>query len=136
MSSSGTWNLKFADGTSREFIDIRQLVGNRLIRAYVLKPLFELARVQRVKASLRGFKGEFKDFADFLVLAAQDSQGELMFLAEAGVYENLRLVGTNRRDMSARSASEVIDIFTNASSDPKAHDAILVLSTDSKVRAE
>ncbi len=136
MSSSGTWNLKFADGTSREFIDIRQLVGNKLIRAYVLKPLLELARVQRVKASLRGFKGEFKDFAYFLVLKARDSQGELMLLAEAGVYQNLRIVGADRRDLSTRPASEIIDIFTNASSDPEAHDAILVLSMDSKVRAE
>lgn len=136
MSSSGTWNLKFADGTSREFIDIRQLVGNKIIRAYVLKPLLELARVEWVKASLRGSKGEFKDFAYFLVLKARDSQGELMFLAEAGVYQNLRIVGTDRRDLTKRPGSEVIDIFTNASSDPKAHDAILVLSTDSRVRAE
>lgn len=136
MSSPRTWNLKFADGTSREFIDIRQLVGNRLIRAYVLKPLLQLARVQRVKASLRGFKGEFKDFADFLVLRARDTQGELMFLAEAGVYENLRIVATDRRDLSIRPASEIIDIFTDASSDPNAHDAVLLLSIDSKVRAE
>ena len=136
MNSSGTWNLKFADGTSREFIDLRQLVGNKIIRAYVLKPLLEQARVQWFKASLRGPKGEFKDFADFLVLKARDSQGELMFLVEAGVYQNMRIVGTDRRDLSTRLGSEVIDIFTNASSDPKAHDATLVLSIDSKVRAE
>jgi hypothetical protein len=135
MSSTGVWKLKSKDGTVKTFFDIRRKVGNKIVRAYLLKPLIEGGRVQLVQATLKGTKDEFKDFADFLVMKAHDEHGEYGMLVEAGVYENLRIVGADREEMSRFQPDDLFRIFTEALSDPSGHDTILLLSTDSRVRS-
>lgn len=135
MSSSTVWRLKSQDGTMRTFFDIRRKVGNKIVRAYLLKPLLEGSRVERIKATLRGPKDEFKDFAYFLVLIAHGKHGGFQMLVEAGVYDNLRIVGADREELNQREPDELLDMFTDALEDPAAHDAMLLLSIDSKVHS-
>lgn len=134
MSSAGVWRLKSEDGTVKTFVDIRRKVGNKIVRAYLLKPLLQESRVQLIKATLKGPKDEFKDFADFLVLTAHGEHGDFEMLVEAGVYENLRIVGADKEDMNQRPADELIDMFTSALKDPASYGATILLSVDSRVR--
>jgi hypothetical protein len=104
------------------------------VRAYLLKPLLEESRVQRMKATLRGPKDEFKDFADYLVLKAHSKWGDFQMLVEAGVYDNLRIVGADREEMNQRQPDELLAMFADALEDPTSHDVVLLISTDSRVR--
>jgi hypothetical protein len=133
MSGTGVWRLKSEDGTVKTFLDIRRKVGNKIVRAYLLRPLFQ-ERVQRIKATLKGPKDEFKDFADFLVLRAHGERGDFEMLVEAGVYENLRIVGADKEEMNQLQADKLIEMFTNALEDPDSNGSTLLLSTDSRVR--
>ena len=135
MSSAGVWKLKSKDGTVKTFFDIRRKVGNKIVRAYLLKPLIEGGRVQLIQVTLKGTKDEFKDFADFLIMKAHDELGDYGMLVEAGVYENLRIVGADREEMSRLQPDDLLRIFTEALSDPSAHDTVLLLDADSKVRS-
>ncbi|RDE12020.1 MAG: hypothetical protein C4K47_08830 [Candidatus Thorarchaeota archaeon] len=134
MSSAGTWRLKSEDGNVRTFFDIRRKVGNKIIRAYLLKTMIEEGRVQRIRATLKGPKDEFKDFADFLVLGAHGEQGDFHMLVEAGVYENLRIVGTDKEELHQIQPDALLAMFTDALENPASHDAMLFLSVDSRVR--
>ena len=133
MSSSGVWKLKSSDGKVKTFFDIRRKVGNMVVRAYLLKPLVEGGRFRQIQASLKGPRDEFKDFADFLVLRAHDEHGDFEMLVEAGVYENLRIVGADREEMNQRRPDDLLRMFTDALEDPIKYGSILLLSTDSKV---
>ena len=134
MTSGPTWKLVNDDSTIDEFIDIRRIVGNQVIRAYLLDNIMETRRVEKIPGKLRGPKSEFKDFAKFLIVKIKNGESEFKILAEAGVYENLRIVGTDSEVLTKKSRDDVIKIFTDALEDPELNDTKLILSNDSEVR--
>ena len=134
MTSGPTWKLVNDDSSIDEFIDIRRIVGNQVIRAYLLDNIMETRRVEKIVGKLRGPKSEFKDFAKFLIVKIKNGESEFKILAEAGVYENLRIVGTDSTALTKKSRDEVIKIFTDALEDPELNDTKLILSNDSEVR--
>jgi hypothetical protein len=134
MTSGPTWKLVNDDSSIDEFIDIRRIVGNQVIRAYLLDDIMDTRRVEKIPGKLRGPKNEFKDFAKFLIVKMKNGNSEFKILAEAGVYENLRIVGTDSEELAKKSRDEVIKIFTDALEDPELNDTKLILSNDSEVR--
>ncbi|TFG30200.1 hypothetical protein EU528_08540 [Candidatus Thorarchaeota archaeon] len=134
MTSGPTWKLVNGDSSIEEFIDIRRIVGNQVIRAYLLSDIIDSRRVEKIPGKLRGPRNEFKDFAKFLIIKMNDGKSEFKILAEAGVYENLRIVGTDSEELAKKSRDEVIKIFTDALEDPELNDTKLILSNDSEVR--
>lgn len=134
MTSRHTWKLVNDDSSIDEFIDIRRIVGNQVIRAYLLDEIMETRRVEKIPGKLRGPKNEFKDFAKFLVVKMNNGDSELKILVEAGVYENLRIVGTDSEKLTKKTRDEVIKIFTDALENPDLNDTKLILSNDSEVR--
>ena len=135
MSSEQTWKLKMADGSIEEFVDIRRKVGNRIIRAYLLDNVLQLDRVRRIRASLRGPKDEFQDFDKFLVVEGKQDGDPFRILAESGVYQNLRIVGTDSERIRTMEPTDIIAVFTSALQKPEAFDTTLVLSEQSKVKS-
>ena len=93
----------------------------------------ETHRVEKIPGKLRGPKNEFKDFAKFLIVKVKNGDSEYKILAEAGVYENLRIVGTDSEELSKKSRDEVIKIFTDALEEPDLNDTKLTISNDSEV---
>ncbi|MFW9966161.1 MAG: hypothetical protein ACFFEA_03335 [Candidatus Thorarchaeota archaeon] len=134
MSSERPWKLKNEDGTLIEFKDIRRKVGNQIIRAYLLENAMSTNRIERIKATLRGPKNEFKDFDDFFVLSAS-LEGNLKILVEANVYHNLRIVGTDSDKLSNMNPDQIIKLFTQVLDDLEGHDTVLMVSENSKVNA-
>ncbi|MDH4212841.1 MAG: hypothetical protein OEV85_02870 [Candidatus Thorarchaeota archaeon] len=134
MISGDRWKLVKEDSTVDEFIDIRRKVGNQVIRAYLLKSVIESNRVEKISGKLRGPKGEFKDFSNFLILNVKNGKSEFRVLAESGVYENLRIVATDSRELAQRTSDEIIKAFTNALEEPEPNNTILILSKDSKIQ--
>ena len=120
----------------QEFIDIRRKVGNQIVRAYLLDPVLKSQRITRTEISLRGPKDEWKDFAKFLILKVTEGENEFGILAETGVYENLRIVGTDSEEIAQKSPSDITQTFTEALKDPQGYSAVVILSTDSKVKSE
>ncbi|MHA1902572.1 MAG: hypothetical protein ACXADL_04955 [Candidatus Thorarchaeota archaeon] len=135
MNPEGTWKLKIADDTMMHFIDIRRKVGNRVLRAYLLKDILEADRIEKVKATLRGPKSEFKDFAKFMVLRITEAKKVFHLLAESGVYENLRVVGVDDIDIAGRNPEDLLKVFTSSLQNPATNNASLILSIDTNVRA-
>jgi hypothetical protein len=135
LSPERTWKLKTADGTLTEFRDIRRIVGNQIIRAYLLEKAMSTDRLECIKATLRGPKNEFKDFDDFFVLRAS-IDGDLRILVEANVYENLRIVGTDSERVTKMNAKQIVEMFTEMLDDPEGHATTLILSENSKVSAK
>lgn len=133
MQSGQTWTLQRLDSESEEFIDIRRKVGNQIIRKYLLNTIAENNKFTRISGKLRGPKNEFKDFAKFLILELSIDGMRAKFLAEAGVYENLRIVAVNSDKLAERSSESLIQIFTEALENPALHNALVVLSDDSSV---
>jgi hypothetical protein len=129
------WKLKTADGTLTEFKDIRRKVGNQIIRAYLLENAMSKNRLERIKATLRGPKNEFKDFDDFFILSAS-FDGNLKILVEANVYDNLRIVGTDSERIMSMDAVQIISLFTEMLDDLESHATKLILSEKSKVSAK
>jgi len=119
----------------QEFIDIRRKVGNQVVRAYLLEPVLKSQRITRAEISLRGPKDEWMDFAEFLVLRVIEGENEFGILAETGVYENLRIVGTDSEEIAQKSPNEITLAFTEALKGPQGCNAVVVLSTDSKVKS-
>ena len=134
MTSRRTWKLVNDDSSIDEFIDIRRIVGNQVIRAYLLDEIMDTHRVEKIPGKLRGPKNEFKDFAKFLIVKMKNGDSEIKILVEAGVYENLRIVGTNSEQLTKKTRDEVINIFTNALENPDLNDTKLIISNDSEVR--
>ena len=90
----------------------------------------------RIKAVLRGPKDEFKDFASFLVVKTSSRKNKFEILAETGIYENLRIVGTDSEKIANLPPEAIVKSFTDALQEPKSHKTSLILSYDSKIRAE
>ncbi|MFX1560431.1 MAG: hypothetical protein ACFFBL_07570 [Promethearchaeota archaeon] len=134
MNSGPTWKLQKDDSTIEEFIDIRRKVGNQIIRDYLLDKIVRNNRVIRVPGKLRGPKNEFKDFANFLILQISIDGSLARFLAEAGVYENLRIVAVDLTSLAGRNPEDLIAIFTEALENPDPYNTTLILSDDSVVR--
>ncbi|MBN2228823.1 MAG: hypothetical protein JW779_04445 [Candidatus Thorarchaeota archaeon] len=134
MISGPTWKLIKEDSNVDEFIDIRRKVGNQVIRAYLLKDMIASNRIERIPGKLRGPKGEFKDFAKFLILRIKNGDSEFRVLAESGVYENLRIVATDSEEFAQHAPDELIQIFTDALEKPDSNDTMLILSEDSMVK--
>ena len=134
MTLGPTWKLVNDDSSIDEFIDIRRIVGNQVIRAYLLDDIIKSHRVERIPGKLRGPKNEFKDFAKFLVLRLKNGDLEFNILAEAGVYENLRIVGTDSKVLAMKTRDEIIKIFTDALEEPEKNDTKLILSNDSETK--
>ncbi|TFG99366.1 hypothetical protein E4H12_03005 [Candidatus Thorarchaeota archaeon] len=134
MTSGPTWKLVKDDSSIDEFIDIRRIVGNQVIRAYLLNDIIESHRVEKILGKLRGPKNEFKDFAKFLIVRMKNGDLEFYILAEAGVYENLRIVGTDSEVLAMKTQEEVIKIFTDALEEPEKNDTKLILSNDSEIK--
>ncbi|MFW9927086.1 MAG: hypothetical protein ACFFDM_09980 [Candidatus Thorarchaeota archaeon] len=134
MTSEDTWKLHRVDSTVDEFIDIRRKVGNQVIRAYLLDTIIESKKIERVNGRLRGPKNEFKDFAKFLILNLSIEGVVARFLAESGVYENLRIVAVDSNKLANQESGKLIEIFTKALENPEKYETRLVLSEDSKVR--
>lgn len=134
MIQGPTWKLVNEDSSIDEFIDIRRIVGNQVIRAYLLDDILKTRRVEKIPGKLRGPKNEFKDFAKFLIVKMKNGNVEFRILAEAGVYENLRIVGTDSEELKKKTRDEIIKIFTDALENPEVNDTKLILSSDSEVR--
>jgi hypothetical protein len=133
LSPESLWKLKWEDGKVESFIDIRRKVGNRVLRAYLLDPIFLEDRIETMSASLRGPKDEFKDFANFLILRATKNGVEFRVLAEAGIYENMRMVATDSEHFASQEADVLEREFTDALQSPNDWKTKIILSPDSKV---
>ena len=133
MQSELTWKLQGSDSEVEEFIDIRRKVGNQIIRKYLLNTIVESNKITRIPGKLRGPKNEFKDFAKFLILELSIDGLQEKFLAEAGVYENLRIVAVSSNTLAEKDSESLIRIFTEALESPALHNASVVLSNDSSV---
>jgi hypothetical protein len=133
MTSKKTWKLVNGDDSVEEFIDIRRKVGNQIIRAYLLDRLIEEEKIDRVPGRLRGPKDEFKDFDKFLILQIREGERTCRVLAESGVYENLRIVGTDSKSLADESPEAITKRFTDALQEPSNYDAKLIISKKSKV---
>ncbi|MHA2024735.1 MAG: hypothetical protein ACW98U_02445 [Candidatus Thorarchaeota archaeon] len=131
---STTWKLQWDDSSVDEFTDIRRKVGNQVIRAYLLDSVLASKKIERMNGKLRGPKNEFKDFAKFLILRVSIDGLSARFLAEAGVYENLRIVAVDPIKIAERESEDLIKLFTDALADLDSYDTTLVLSDDSMVR--
>jgi len=131
---STTWKLHWDDSSIDEFTDIRRKVGNQVIRAYLLDPVLVSNKIERMNGKLRGPKNEFKDFAKFLILSVSIDGSSTRFLAEAGVYENLRIVAVDSDKIAERETEELIQLFTEALADLESYNTTLILSNDSMVR--
>lgn len=134
MISGDTWKFVKEDTGIDEFIDIRRKVGNQVIRAYLLKSVIESNRVEKVVGKLRGPKNEFKDFDNFLIVHVKNGESEFKVLVETGVYENLRIVATDSKELAQRTPDELIRAFTNALEEPESNNTTLILSKDTKIR--
>ncbi|KXH76183.1 MAG: hypothetical protein AM326_07485 [Candidatus Thorarchaeota archaeon SMTZ-45] len=134
MNSEPRWKLQTDDSDIEEFIDIRRKVGNQIIREYLLDGVENSERIDRVSGKLRGPKNEFKDFANFLILKLSVDGLMVKFLAEAGVYDNLRIVAVDSKNLAERSSDDIIRIFTEALENPDSYNTKVVLSDDSTVR--
>ncbi len=132
--SARIWKLKAADGSVSEFQDLRRKVGNQIHRAYLLNDAFTAERIDKIKASLRGPKDEFKDFDNFFVISASQGTQEFKILVEANVYENLRIVATDSEYIAASDPDSIVEIFTAILTELENHKTRLAVSEDTKVR--
>ncbi len=128
------WKLKLEDGTVEQFIDIRRKVGNRILRAYLLNAVVASNRVDTMQGSLRGPKDEFQDFSKFIVLKATENGEEFRFLIQAGVYENLRIVGIDNDSIAEIQPDDLEKKFTDILQDPDQWDSSIIVSTDTKLK--
>jgi hypothetical protein len=133
MNPGPTWKLQKDDSTIDEFIDVRRKVGNQIIREYLLDSVAKGDSVIRIPGKLRGPKNEFRDFAKFLILQVTIEGKPGRFLAESGVYENLRIVAVDSNNLADQSSEDLIRIFTEALENPEQYNSILILSDDSTV---
>lgn len=131
-----TWKLKAVDGSTSEFHDLRRKVGNQIHRSYLLKSVFDQNKIDKMKASLRGPKDEFKDFDDFVVISAKQSEQDVRILVEANVYENLRIVGTDSMQFAENNPETIVDVFTSILTDIENHNTRLLLSESTRVQVK
>lgn len=53
---------------------------------------------------------------------------------EAGVYENLRIVGTDSLELSQKTCDDLIRLFTDTLEKPERNNTVLIISNDSKIK--
>jgi hypothetical protein len=94
----------------------------------------EEERIERIKASLRGPKDEFRDFAKFLIVTFNHEGNQVKVLVESGVYENLRIVGTGSEAFASLDPESIMTIFTEALNKPEERETSLIMSIDSLVK--
>ncbi|MFO7835428.1 MAG: hypothetical protein R6V83_02145 [Candidatus Thorarchaeota archaeon] len=128
------WKLKGTNNVE-EFYDIRMKVGNKIIRSYLLDKSFKENRVDKTKLSLRGPKNDFFDAAKFLVVRIHKDDESYAFLIQAGVYSNLRIVGSNSEKITRLKSDEIVDLVTEPLENPSKYDCRITLSDDTKVTA-
>ncbi|MHA1768865.1 MAG: hypothetical protein ACTSV3_03335 [Candidatus Thorarchaeota archaeon] len=133
MTPNATWKIVNDDDSVEEFIDIRRKVGNQIIRAYLLDRVISDRRIEKRQGKLRGPKDEFKDIDKFLILRVQDGESTYRILAEAGVYENLRIVATDSQSLADEDPSVITKKFTDALQEPDPHNTTLIVSHGSKI---
>ena len=133
MNPTKSWTLKYEDGSEEDFLDLRRKVGNRVLRAYLLETITDPSRIIKQKISLRGPKDEFKDSSIFLIVKAIDNDFKFRILAEAAVYENMRIVATDKQDVADKEPDDIIQLFTNALKNPEKSNTAIIVSTDSRV---
>ncbi len=133
MNSGLTWKLQKDDSDIDEFIDIRRKVGNQIIREYLLDNVMNSNRVIRIQGKLKGPKNEFKDFAKFLILRISVDGVTTKFLAESGVYENLRIVAIDSMNVAQQGSEYLLELFTDALENPESYETMIILSDDSTV---
>ena len=114
-------------------MDIRRKVGNQIIRIYLLDGVLIEERIQRIVASLRGPKNEFKNFAKYFILRIVDEGDEIRFLTETGIYQNMRIVGTNSQMIAQMETDEIVEKYTNALKMPEKHSVSFILNNDSEI---
>ncbi|MFX1369252.1 MAG: hypothetical protein ACFFAY_11675 [Promethearchaeota archaeon] len=131
--SARTWKLKVEDGSVSEFQDIRRKVGNQIHRTFLLNNAFSANRIEKIKATLRGPKDEFKNFDNFFVISASQGSQRFKILVEANVYENLRIVATDSERISECDPDTIVEVFTAVLTDLESHNTRLSLSEDTKV---
>ena len=134
MNSESTWKLQKDDSTVDEFIDIRRKVGNQIIREYLLENVVKNTEIIRIPGKLRGPRNEFKDFAKFMILKISLDGVSASFLAETGVYENLRIVAVDSTNLADRISEDLISLFTDALENPDVYNSTIILSDDSTFR--
>ncbi len=108
-------------------------MGNQIVRAYLLERITASGAIDRMKATLKGPKSEFKDFDRYLILSIQNGLDSYRILAQAKVYENLRIVATDNEAVSEGNPEDIIKLFTEPLEDPASYDARLVISETSVV---
>ena len=134
MNTTKSWTIKYGDGSVENFLDIRRKVGNRVLRAYLLEPLTEHSTITKRNITLRGPKDEFKDSSIFLIVKVCENDLEFRILAEAGVYENMRIVATDKQAIADKEPDEIIQLFTDALKNPE--ECEVVVTPDSRVKIE
>jgi phosphoribosyl 1,2-cyclic phosphodiesterase len=115
------------------FLDIRRKVGNQIIRIYLLDDALTEERIERINATLRGPKKEFKDFAKYFILRIQENGDEIRFLTETGIYENMRIVGTDSQKIAQMETEEIVGKYTDALKIPEKYNTSFILNTDSEI---
>jgi hypothetical protein len=134
LSSRRKWTLSFNDGSIEIFSDIRRKVGNQIIRIYLLDGVLTEERIEKINASLRGPKNEFKDFSNFFILQIQEEEEEIRFLTETGVYENMRIVGTNSEKIIKMDTEEIVKKFTDALVIPDRYRTTFIVNDDFDIK--
>ena len=134
LSSGRKWVLTLKDGSIETFIDIRRKVGNQIIRIYLLDGVLTEERIEKISASIRGPKSEFKDFAKYFILKIQDENDEILFLTETGIYENMRIVGTNSEIVSQLDTEEIVQKYTDALTTPEKYSTMFIMNEDSEIK--
>ena len=133
LSSKRKWTLSLKDGSMETFLDIRRKVGNQIIRIYLLNGVLTEDRIERINGSLRGPKNEFKDFAKYFILRLQDNGDVIRFLTETGIYENMRIVGTDSQKVTQMETEEIVGKYTEALSMPEKYNISFILNDDSEI---
>lgn len=134
LNTGRKWTLSLKDGTTETFIDIRRKVGNQIIRIYLLDNVLTEERIVKISASLRGPKNEFKDFAKFFILRIQDEGDEIRFLTETGIYQNMRIVGTNSEKILQLDTEEIVRKFTESLNTPEKYGTTFIVNEDSEIK--
>ena len=134
MSSKRKWTLTSKDGSTETFTDIRRKVGNQIIRIYLLDKSLTDERTEVINASLRGPKNEFKNFDKFFILHIQDEGEEIRFLTETGIYENMRIVGTNSERILELDTDQIVEKYTDALTSPEKYNTKFIVNEDSVIK--
>ena len=121
---------------SKEIMNVINIAkATEASKHHVAKVLQRLVK-EGYLTSNRGPKGGFNDFAKFLIVRALHDGKEVEILVESGVYENLRIVGTNSKAIAELGADEIVKSLTDSLLEIASHQTVVVMSTDSTVNTK